>query len=89
MKQTILLFALLNGCSILGLKVDPYLLDSGILNSDDGDNDGFSISNGDCDDDDANTSPSAVDLVGDSIDQNCDGLSDFDQDGDGYRWVCQ
>ena len=49
----------------------------------DADGDGVTIEDGDCDDEDPNISPSATDLVGDDVDQNCDGIDgmDFDQDG--------
>ena len=55
--------------------------DAAIVGDDDGD--GFSYCSGDCDDDDANINPSATEVWYDGIDQNCDSLSDFDQDGDG------
>lgn len=48
----------------------------------DGDGDGFyNIS--DCDDSDASINPDATEIWYDGIDQNCDGLDDYDQDGDG------
>ena len=37
----------------------------------------------DCDDDDLKRHPLAIDTWYDGIDSNCDGASDFDQDGDG------
>lgn len=37
----------------------------------------------DCNDNDASIYPGAPEIWYDGIDQNCDGLSDFDQDGDG------
>lgn len=39
----------------------------------------------DCDDDNANAYPGAVEIWYDNVDENCDGLSDWDQDGDGYE----
>lgn len=38
----------------------------------------------DCDDNNSDVHPNAVDIWYDGTDQNCDGLNDFDQDGDGY-----
>jgi hypothetical protein len=38
----------------------------------------------DCDDDNPDINPGAVDEYYDNIDANCDGLSDWDQDQDGY-----
>ena len=57
------------------------------------DNDGYTESEGDCDDDNPNINPIVVDLVGDGIDQNCDGVDGMDFDGDGagavydFTWV--
>ena len=48
------------------------------------DGDGITEEDGDCDDSNPNISPSATDLVGDDIDQNCDGIDGIDSDGDGY-----
>ena len=50
----------------------------------DDDGDGYSEMDGDCDDTDPAVSPSATDVVGDGIDQNCDGVDGTDADGDGY-----
>jgi hypothetical protein len=38
----------------------------------------------DCDDTDASINPDAVEIVGDGIDQDCDGIDPLDADGDGY-----
>lgn len=59
---------------------DPHSTES----NEDQDNDGYSAAEGDCDDGDPNISPSATDVVGDGIDQNCDGVDGYDGDGDGY-----
>ena len=40
---------------------------------DDNDSDGYSISQGDCDDFDASINPGATEICGDGIDQDCDG----------------
>ena len=57
---------------------------SGEVLTEDADGDGVSEEEGDCDDSNPNISPSATDLVGDEIDQNCDGVDGMDLDGDGY-----
>ena len=54
----------------------------------DQDGDGFSIGQGDCDDDDANVFPGQTETLN-GIDDNCDGdtdegTADFDDDGDGF-----
>jgi phosphatidylglycerophosphate synthase len=50
----------------------------------DADQDGYTVEEGDCDDDDRSVHPGAEEVWYDGIDQNCDGLSDDDQDGDGF-----
>jgi hypothetical protein len=57
--------------------------DVGSPNEDD-DNDGYTEAEGDCDDGQPAINPSATDIVGDDIDQNCDGADGFDSDGDGH-----
>lgn len=60
--------------------------DTGVVpptDSDD-DNDGFTEDEGDCNDVQPAINPSATDIVGDEIDQNCDGADGFDSDGDGH-----
>ena len=47
-----------------------------IGSSTDSDNDGFTVDNGDCDDSNAGINPYAIDICGDSIDNNCNGLVD-------------
>ena len=54
------------------------------VNDDDVDGDGWSSCGGDCDEGNAAINPDATDLVGDGIDQNCDGVDGDDGDGDGY-----
>ncbi len=54
----------------------------------DEDGDGYDLIDAggdDCDDTDANVYPGAADAYYDDIDSNCDGLSDWDQDQDGYE----
>ncbi len=48
------------------------------------DGDGYSVGDGDCDDNDDTVNPGAEDTVGDGKDQNCDGLDGVDADADGY-----
>ena len=55
--------------------------------TDDQDGDGWTIVNGDCDDDDATIHPDGLDSVGDGIDQNCDGIDGVDSDSDGYASI--
>jgi hypothetical protein len=50
-------------------------VDEGTVNADD-DGDGFSELGGDCDDDDDSISPAAVEVFGDGIDNNCDGVTE-------------
>ena len=50
----------------------------------DGDGDGTSFLQGDCNDQDADWGPHAVEIWYDGLDQNCDGASDYDADGDGF-----
>ena len=57
--------------------------DSGSESIDD-DGDGLSEAEGDCDDSSPVISPFATDIVGDDIDQNCDGVDGTDADSDGY-----
>ncbi len=51
---------------------------------------GYTIQTNDCDDSDPDISPGMVEICGDGIDQNCDGLDlqcppeDVDDDGDGF-----
>lgn len=57
----------------------------------DGDGDGFTFCTTDCDDGDATINTQATEVYYDGVDQNCDGFSDFDQDGDGvdiYAYDC-
>jgi len=49
--------------------------------------DGFIEDDSDCDDDDSETYPGAVEVWYDGVDQDCDGASDFDADGDGHDSV--
>lgn len=49
----------------------------------DGDGDGF-LAGEDCDDADPAVNPEAEEIWYDGVDQDCDGASDFDADGDGH-----
>lgn len=53
----------------------------------DADNDGFTPQQGDCDDTNAAINPAATEIVGDNVDQNCDGqeICYRDADNDGAR----
>jgi len=53
----------------------------------DDDGDGFSEADGDCDDTAVVINPLATDIVGDGIDQNCDGIDGTDSDSDGYASI--
>ena len=61
---------------------DGYLVDGYDLDLSGSDVDGY-----DCDDTDSSVYPNAEDPFYDGIDGNCDGLSDFDQDLDGFDSV--
>ncbi len=65
----------------------PFFLSQALLacstELDDADRDGYSIEEGDCDDNNPGISPVAIDLAGDQTDQNCDGADGIDSDGDG------
>ena len=50
----------------------------------DQDRDGWAVGEGDCDDGDASIYPGAPDVVGDGVDQSCDGIDGIDNDGDGF-----
>ena len=51
------------------------------------DSDGYSESDGDCDDTDSSIFPTATETFGDSLDQNCDGIDGGDADSDGYASI--
>jgi hypothetical protein len=68
-----------------GLEI-KYTFESNAI---DNDGDGYTISDGDCNDNDASIAPNANDTCGDGIDQNCDGSDtvcpgDIDDDNDGF-----
>ncbi|MEC7987003.1 MAG: MopE-related protein [Myxococcota bacterium] len=46
---------------------------------------GYVVDMTDCDDTATGSNPDADEIWYDGIDQNCDGLSDYDQDGDGFE----
>ena len=75
-----------------GDEVNLYSTDPNNPNDDDADGDGFSIADGDCNDNDATIYPGATDIC-DGLDNDCDGAIDedatvntyyYDADGDGY-----
>ncbi|MEC8381405.1 MAG: MopE-related protein [Myxococcota bacterium] len=55
-----------------------------VLGLDDSDGDGLTEADGDCDDTNTDIGPNASEIWYDGIDQNCDGLSDYDADLDGF-----
>lgn len=50
----------------------------------DADGDGYAVEDGDCNDRNPAVNPAASDIVGDLIDQNCDGIDGTDMDRDGF-----
>ncbi|MED5370657.1 MAG: putative metal-binding motif-containing protein [Myxococcota bacterium] len=50
----------------------------------DDDGDGFTLNDGDCDDNDADSYPGAEEVWYDGVNQDCGDEEDFDADGDGY-----
>jgi len=54
------------------------------LNTNDFDGDYFSTCEGDCNDMDATVNADATEIWYDGVDQDCDGWSDYDSDGDGF-----
>ncbi len=66
------------------LRIDILVIDD---DADDADGDGYSIAQGDCNDNDASVNPGAAETC-DGVDNNCDGQIDegltFDADGDGH-----
>jgi MYXO-CTERM domain-containing protein len=57
------------------------------LNTSDADGDGFTSCDSDCNDGDATINIDASEIWYDGVDQNCDGWSDYDQDGDGFDYM--
>ena len=49
---------------------------------------GFGLGADDCNDSDGTINPGATETWYDGVDQDCDGNSDYDQDGDGYDSAC-
>ncbi|HVK85536.1 MAG TPA: putative metal-binding motif-containing protein [Kofleriaceae bacterium] len=57
-------------------------------NATDGDGDGFSPATGDCDDTNDTIHPGAAEVCHDGLDQDCDGVADRSQDGQGNATAC-
>ncbi|MGE0868497.1 MAG: putative metal-binding motif-containing protein, partial [Kofleriaceae bacterium] len=57
-------------------------------NAVDGDGDGVSPMAGDCDDTNLAVHPGATEVCGDGLDNDCDGVADRSQDGDGAATAC-
>jgi len=75
-----IILILANGCT-----------SGGDSDSKDNDGDGYTVAQGDCDDNNTNLYPGANDVCGDGVDQDCDGSDEacpivipLDDDGDGY-----
>ncbi len=85
-SSALLLALILGGCA--GGGADKAGPDTGTGGGDgtattDADGDGVTVADGDCDDSDPTVYPGAAELWYDGVDQDCDGASDLDADGDG------
>ena len=92
------LFDTLNALNLFTADTPRHLISAAVaqnhlrttLNSPDIDGDGYTESQGDCNDQDIAINPGAIDICGDDIDQDCNGIDpmcdplDPDADGDGY-----
>ena len=78
------LLMLLVGCLPPPAK-DKDSSDPPVDDREDLDGDGFIDGDGDCDDMDSSVNPGTDETWYDGINQNCDGESDYDADGDGYE----
>ena len=49
---------------------------------------GFALNNSDCDDNNSNVNPNSTEIIGNNVDENCDGIFEYefyaDEDNDGY-----
>ena len=74
--------------SILLLSLTISLLSTACRNDQDRDGHASVVSGGDdCDDSNPTINPRASDLVGDGVDQNCDGIDGTDSDRDGHASI--
>ncbi len=81
-------FHYVSGNSFTGdFAFDQFSITGSNLDNVDNDMDGFSECDGDCDDSDPLIVPGGVEICGDGIDNNCDGIIDFiDVDGDTFNF---
>lgn len=68
---------------LVGCKSGPTIPTETGIDPNDRDGDGFNQAQ-DCDDGDAEINPDADDMVGDGVDNNCDGIDGIDADEDGF-----
>ena len=95
MKKKTLFFVLLACVFLINTSpsaafgdISPVLTILLLDENSDGDGDGFTVIQGDCNDNNAEINPKASEICGDAIDQDCNGsdlsCSDVDFDGDGF-----
>jgi hypothetical protein len=83
MTRVLLLSLVLTACPPPGAPQDDTEPPTS-FDPDDRDGDGYSVADGDCDDQDASVHPEALEIPYDGADQDCDGEDSLDGDGDGF-----